>query len=204
MKSIFNFIIKPKVNRYNNIKKIDNKELILNTEIFSHQYVSRVGVVLETPTAYKTNIKVGDEVIVHHNVFRRWHNQNDEEKNSRNYFEEDKYFVYIDQIFAYKANNKWEALDGYCFVKPIEKIESSIIKNNEKERPLIGVLKYLNNNLKKTGLKQNDLVGFTPESEYEFVIEKEKLYRILTKDITIKYEYQGDEKEYNPSWAKSG
>ena len=201
MKSIFNFIIKPKVNRYNNIKKIDNKELILNTEIFSHQYVSRVGVVLETPTAYKTNIKVGDEVIVHHNVFRRWHNQNDEEKNSRNYFEEDKYFVYIDQIFAYKANNKWEALDGYCFVKPIEKIESSIIKNNEKERPLIGVLKYLNNNLKKTGLKQNDLVGFTPESEYEFVIEKEKLYRILTKDITIKYEYQGDEKEYNPSWA---
>ena len=200
MKSIFNFIIKPKVNRYNNIKKIDNKELILNTEIFSHQYVSRVGVVLETPTAYKTNIKVGDEVIVHHNVFRRWHNQNDEEKNSRNYFEEDKYFVYIDQIFAYKANNKWEALDGYCFVKPIEKIESSIIKNNEKERPLIGVLKYLNNNLKKTGLKQNDLVGFTPESEYEFVIEKEKLYRILTKDITIKYEYQGDEKEYNPSW----
>ena len=201
MKSIFNFIIKPKVNRYDNIKKIDNKELILNTEIFSHQYVSRVGVVLETPTAYKTNIKVGDEVIVHHNVFRRWHNQNDEEKNSRNYFEEDKYFVYIDQIFAYKANNKWEALDGYCFVKPIEKIESSIIKNNEKERPLIGVLKYLNNNLKKTGLKQNDLVGFTPESEYEFVIEKEKLYRILTKDITIKYEYQGDEKEYNPSWA---
>jgi hypothetical protein len=201
VKSIFNFIIKPKVNRYNNIKKIDNKELILNTEIFSHQYVSRVGVVLETPTAYKTNIKVGDEVIVHHNVFRRWHNQNDEEKNSRNYFEEDKYFVYIDQIFAYKANNKWEALDGYCFVKPIEKIESSIIKNNEKERPLIGVLKYLNNNLKKTGLKQNDLVGFTPESEYEFVIEKEKLYRILTKDITIKYEYQGDEKEYNPSWA---
>jgi hypothetical protein len=201
VKSIFNFIIKPKVNRYDNIKKIDNKELILNTEIFSHQYVSRVGVVLETPTAYKTNIKVGDEVIVHHNVFRRWHNQNDEEKNSRNYFEEDKYFVYIDQIFAYKANNKWEALDGYCFVKPIEKIESSIIKNNEKERPLIGVLKYLNNNLKKTGLKQNDLVGFTPESEYEFVIEKEKLYRILTKDITIKYEYQGDEKEYNPSWA---
>jgi len=200
VKSIFNFIIKPKVNRYDNIKKIDNKELILNTEIFSHQYVSRVGVVLETPTAYKTNIKVGDEVIVHHNVFRRWHNQNDEEKNSRNYFEEDKYFVYIDQIFAYKANNKWEALDGYCFVKPIEKIESSIIKNNEKERPLIGVLKYLNNNLKKTGLKQNDLVGFTPESEYEFVIEKEKLYRILTKDITIKYEYQGDEKEYNPSW----
>ena len=201
MKSVFNFIIKPKSNRYDNIKKIDNKELILNTKIFSHQYVSRIGIVLEIPTAYETDINIGDEVIVHHNVFRRWHNQYDEEKNSKNYFEEDKYLVYLDQIFAYKANNKWKALDGYCFVKPIEKIEDSIIEDNEKERPLIGVLKYLNNNLKKMGLKRNDLVGFTPESEYEFVVEKEKLYRILIKDITIKYEYQGDETEYNPSWA---
>jgi len=201
VKSVFNFIIKPKSNRYDNIKKIDNKELILNTKIFSHQYVSRIGIVLEIPTAYETDINIGDEVIVHHNVFRRWHNQYDEEKNSKNYFEEDKYLVYLDQIFAYKANNKWKALDGYCFVKPIEKIEDSIIEDNEKERPLIGVLKYLNNNLKKMGLKRNDLVGFTPESEYEFVVEKEKLYRILIKDITIKYEYQGDETEYNPSWA---
>ena len=183
MKSVFNFIIKPKSNRYDNIKKIDNKELILNTKIFSHQYVSRIGIVLEIPTAYETDINIGDEVIVHHNVFRRWHNQYDEEKNSKNYFEEDKYLVYLDQIFAYKANNKWKALDGYCFVKPIEKIEDSIIEDNEKERPLIGVLKYLNNNLKKMGLKRNDLVGFTPESEYEFVVEKEKLYRILIKEL---------------------
>jgi hypothetical protein len=201
VKSVFNFIIKPKTNRYDNIKKIDNKELILNTEIFSHQYVSRVGIVLEIPTAYKTDISIGDEVVVHHNVFRRWYNQYDEEKNSKNYFEEDKYFVYFDQIFAYKANNKWKALNGYCFIKPIEKIEDFIIKDNEKERPLIGVLKYLDNNLKKIGLKQNDLVGFTPESEYEFVIENERLYRVLINEITIKYEYQGNETEYNPSWA---
>ncbi len=201
MKSVFNFIIKPKTNRYDNIKKIDNKELILNTEIFSHQYVSRVGIVLEIPTAYETDISIGDEVIVHHNVFRRWYNQHDEEKNSRNYFEEDKYFVYLDQIFAYKPNNKWKALNGYCFVKPIKKIEDSIIEDSEKERPLIGILKYLDDNLEKMGLKQNDLVGFTPESEYEFVVENERLYRVLINEITIKYEYQGNETEYNPSWA---
>ena len=47
MQGLFDFIVKPKTNRYDNIKKIDNKELILNTEIFSHQYVSRVGIVLE-------------------------------------------------------------------------------------------------------------------------------------------------------------
>jgi hypothetical protein len=39
--------------------------------------------------------------------------------------------------------------------------------------------------------------------EYEFIINKQKLYRIPTNQITIKYEYQGNEEEYNPSWAQS-
>ena len=49
----------------------------------------------------------------------------------------------------------------------------------------------------------NELIGFTPNSEYEFIVDGERLYRVLSKFITIKYEYQGDEKEYNPSWAQS-
>ena len=49
----------------------------------------------------------------------------------------------------------------------------------------------------------NDLVGFTPNSEYEFIINEERLYRVMNKFITIKYEYQGNEEEYNPSWAQS-
>ena len=48
-----------------------------------------------------------------------------------------------------------------------------------------------------------DLVGFETFGHYEFIIDKERLYRVMTKFITIKYEYQGDEKEYNPSWAES-
>ena len=43
-------------------------------------------------------------------------------------------------------------------------------------------------------------MGFTPDSEYEFIIDDERLYRVLTKEITIKYEYKGQEEEYNPSW----
>ena len=30
-----------------------------------------------------------------------------------------------------------------------------------------------------------------------------RLYRVMTQFITIKYEYQGNEEEYNPSWAQS-
>ena len=34
------FIIEPIGNRYNNSVRVDEKELILNTEVFNHQYVN--------------------------------------------------------------------------------------------------------------------------------------------------------------------
>jgi hypothetical protein len=197
MRGIYNFIIKPKGNRYNNIKNIDDKELILNTEIFNHQYVNREAIVLQTPIINKTQIKKGDSIIVHHNVFRRWHNVKGVEKNSRSWIKKNQYTVFQDQIFAYKRNKNWKSLEGYCFVKPIKSIDKFSIK---KERPLIGIIKYTDNTIKD--IKQNDLVGFTPHSEYEFIIDGERLYRVLTNSISIKYEYQGDEEEYNPSWAQ--
>jgi len=169
----------------------------LNTEISDHRYVSRVGIVLAIPKHQETEIQVGDEVIVHHNVFRRFYDVYGVEKNSRSYYKENKYFVKSDQIFLYKRNNLWRAPEGYCFVKPIE--SNSILL--EKEIPLRGVIKYIDKNLKD--INKNDLVGFTPSSEYEFVVDGERLYRVLTNSISIKYERQGNEKEYNPSWTAS-
>ena len=49
MKSIYDFIISPKKSRYNNSKKVGDKTLILNTEIYNHQYVSRKAIVKSTP-----------------------------------------------------------------------------------------------------------------------------------------------------------
>jgi co-chaperonin GroES (HSP10) len=60
-------------------------------------------------------------------------------------------------------------------------------------------MKYTDKDL--PNIKNGDLVGFTPYSEYEFIIDGERLYRVLTNQISIKYEYQGNEKEYNPSWT---
>ena len=74
MKSVYNFVVKPKGERYNNKKKVGNSELILNTEMFNHQYVNREAIVISTPIAGYTEIQAGDTVIVHHNVFRRWQN----------------------------------------------------------------------------------------------------------------------------------
>ena len=198
MRSIYDFIITPKKSRYNNTKTIGDKELIVNTEIFNHQYVSREAIVKHIPIAVETKIQPGDEVIVHHNVFRRWHNMQGKEQNSKSYINENTYAVKEDQVYAYKRNNKWRALKGYCFVKPIKSHDKFGI---DKEQPLMGIMKYIDPDLKNLNI--GDLVGFIPSSEFEFIINGERLYRVLTNSISIKYEYQGDEEEYNPSWTQS-
>jgi len=191
MNAYKDFIIEPIGSRYNNSVRVDDKELILNTEMFNHQYINRYAKIIATPLLFQSPVKVGDEVIVHHNIFRRWHDMKGREKNSRSYWKENKYIISEDQIYLY--NDK--AMPGFSFVKPLKATNKF---NTETERPLIGVVKYSDGNF-----NINSLVGFTPNSEYEFIINGERLYRVMNKFITIKYEYQGDEEEYNPSWAKS-
>ena len=48
--------------------------------------------------------------------------------------------------------------------------------------------------------KVNEKIGFTPDSEYEFIIEGERLYRVINNEISIRYGYKEKEREYNPSW----
>ena len=195
MKSVHNFVVTPKGERYNNTKKVGDSELILNTEIFNHQYVNREATVISTPIVGNTDIKAGDTVVVHHNVFRRWHDVKGVERNSKSYFDESTYFINKDQIFLYKRSDKWIAPKGYCFIAPLKAVNQF---NIESEKPLQGIVKYSDGTV-----KIDDLVGFTPNSEYEFIVDGERLYRVLSNFITIKYEYQGNEEEYNPSWAKS-
>ena len=196
MKGIYNFIIEPKGERYNNTKKVGDSELILNTEIFNHHYINREAIVVSTPIINDTDIKTGDTVIVHHNVFRRWHNVKGIEKNSASYFKDNKYIVSKDQIFAYKRDGDLKCLDGYCFVTPLK--ETHCLYSDSQSERLMGVVKHSDKNINK-----GDLVGFLPIDRYEFMVNGERLYRIKSNDITIKYEYQGNEKEYNPSWAES-
>ena len=196
MKSVYNFVVTPKGDRNNNKKKVKGGgELILNTEIYNHQYVNREAIVISKPIVGETDIKAGDTVIVHHNVFRRWHNVKGVEKNSRSYFNESTYMITPNQIFLYKRDDKWNCPKGYCFIMPLKAIDQF---NIESEKPLQGIVKYSDGTV-----KVNDLVGFRPSSEYEFVIDGERLYRVLSNFITIKYEYQGDEETYNPSWTQS-
>ena len=195
MKSVHNYVVTPKGDRYNNTKEIEGGSLILNTEIYNHQFVNREATVISTPIAGHTDIQAQDTVLVHHNVFRRWNDVKGREKNSRSFFNESTYFIAPYQIFLYKRHNEWIAPNGYCFVMPLKTVDQL---NMESEVPLRGIVKYSDNTV-----DVGDLVGFRPSSEYEFIIDGQRLYRVLSNFITIKYEYQGDEEEYNPSWAQS-
>ena len=195
MKSVYNFVVTPKGERYNNKKKVGDSELILNTDIYRHEFTNREAIVVSIPIIGDTDIKAGDTVIVHHNVFRRWHNVKGIEKNSRSYFNESTYLITQDQIFLYKRNGEWNAPKGFCFVKPLKAIDQF---NVESEKPLQGIVKYSDGTV-----EVNELVGFRPSSQYEFIVDGERLYRVLSNFITIKYEYQGNEEAYNPSWTQS-
>ena len=200
MNSVYEFIIKPVGNRYSNELTVGDKKLIVNSSISNHKFVNREAEIVALPLAFKTKLKVGDRVIVHHNLFRRYYNMKGKEVNSSKHFKDDLYFCQLDQIYLYKKIYKWHAFADRCFAMPI--------KNNndlelDKEQKLIGILKYGNKSLEAKGINEGDTVGFTPNSEFEFIVNDQRLYCMKSNDIVIKYEHQGDEKEYNPSWAKS-
>ena len=192
MKAYKDFIVSPIGERYNNSTKVGDKQLILNTEVYNHHYVNRLAKVIATPLLFSSPINVGDEVIVHHNVFRRWHDVKGREKNSRSYLEEDKYLISEDQLYLYKKDN-WIAMPGFSFIKPLKNTDKY---TNEEEQQLVGVIKYSDGTFNK-----DELVGYVPRTQCEDFINGERLYRVMNKFITIKYEYQGNEEEYNPSWA---
>ena len=200
MNSLFNFIVEPCGQRYNNTIKVGDTSLIINTKLDSYKSVNNIGKVISVPLAYKTKVKPGDLVMIHHNVFRRFYDIRGNEKNSKSYFKDNLYFVQLDQIYLYKRSDKWKAFGDRCFIAPLKNYDEI---NTSLEQSLIGILKYGNSSLEVLGITEGDVVGYTPYGEYDFIVDDKRLYCMKSNDIVIKYERQGNEKEYNPSWAAS-
>ena len=72
MNSPYDYIVTPVEQRYDNVKKIGDRSLILNSQIESFKSVSKLAKVVNIPLAYNLDIKIGDLVYIHHNVFRRF------------------------------------------------------------------------------------------------------------------------------------
>ncbi len=200
MKSLYDFIVEPLGDKYSNTINVDGKSLVLNTKIESFKFVNRLAKVIKTPLAFNLDIKAGDIVVIHQNVFRTFYDMKGKKKKSRSFFKDNLYFCSIDQIYLYKNSNGWNSFGDRCFIKPIKSKDDLTL---DKEASLIGILKYGNSSLNKLKINPGDLVGYTPNGEWEFLVEKERLYCMKSNDIVIKYEHEGNEVEYNPSWANS-
>ena len=200
MRSLYDFIVEPVGDAYENEIEIENVKIILNTKIESFKFVNNVAKVIKTPLAFKTSIKVGDTILIHHNVFRTFYDMKGVKKKSRSYFKNNQYFCALDQVYLYKSNSKWTSINDRCFIKPL-KSESNF--KVDKEQSLIGILKIGNSSLEALGIHEGDTVGYTPYGEYDFVVDKKRLYCMKSNDIVIKYGNKENQTEYNPSWANS-
>ena len=110
--------------------------------------------------------------------------------------QKDMYFCAPDQIYMYNGR----CFNNYCFIKPLE--DNHYLKTS-KEKPNVGIVRYSNKALEALKITPGTLITFTPDSEFEFIIDGERLYCMKSNNIALTHENKGDEKEYNPSWAKS-
>lgn len=186
MRSPFYFIVKPmNGKRYDNTKDIGGVDLIVSTSEEDHKFSNRYAEVIELPLGYKGPIQQGDTLLVHHNAFKFYNDMKGRQKSGKSFFKDDLFFIETEQFYLYKNKGKWKTYDRYCFVKPVPTTESYIKKPFSNE-PLMGIMKYPNEYLLSRGIRSGDMVCFTPDSEYEFIVDEETLYRIYDHQITIK------------------
>ena len=200
MRSVYDFIIKPVGKRYDNEVKVGEHTLITNSSIESFKHVNNIAEVVETPVAFATSIRKGDLIIVHHNVFRVFYDMKGIKKNSRSFLKDNLFFCAVDQVYLYKRKDTWKSFGDRCFVAPIKNKD---LLSTDKVADLIGILKIGNSSLEESGINPGDIVGFTPNSEWEFVVDNQIMYCMKSNDIVIKYGLDRNEEEYNSRWATS-
>ena len=186
MQSPYSFLVKP-VNdrRYDNVSKMGDVDFLISTSEEDHVASNRFAEVLNVPIGYTGEVKIGDTMLVHHNVFKFYNDMKGRRKSGKSFFKEDLFFVDNDQFYLYKQDGKWHSHDRFCFVKPVDTLDSFIDKACKYE-PLMGDVVYPNEYLKSQGINKGDRIYFTPDSEYEFTVDGETLYRVFDHQVTMK------------------
>jgi hypothetical protein len=158
----------------------------MSSSMEDHTVTNRYGLVKALPMYYTGNIEVGDTVIVHHNVFRIYYDMKGREKSSWNHLVDDLFIIEEDQLYLYRKNDdcEWQAPNPFCFIKPIANDnKGELIQKLGHDKELWGIVKYTDSFMPE--FKIGDTVSFTPDSEYEFKIDDERLFRMRYKNICL-------------------
>lgn len=167
---------------YNNTED----KIIINDSIENVENINREAKVISAPSF--TILKSGDKIIAHHNIFRKKYNTDGHQINSNFWIEDNKYFVPLTEIFMYNRDSEWKAISPFCFIKPIKMNQSDLgfnlsdntYKGNIKN---IGIVEYSNPDLEQINIIKGTKVLFSKNSEYEFKIDNQIYYKMITKDI---------------------
>jgi hypothetical protein len=177
MRSPFKFIISP-INNEQYVNQIGG--LIVNTSIEEAEDVQRIGEVISIPFGYKGFIKIGDLVVVQHNVFRITFNDQGVPMQSDNHILDNKFGVTADIIYMVIRNGEKMSSDNYIFVEPIVEDDFWTGKNTLKNE---GIARYINPKIESQGVSKGSRISFGNYGNYLFEIFGEKLYMIRNKKI---------------------
>jgi hypothetical protein len=175
LQSPFKVGIKPKDGtQYINTLESGNSDLTINTSIENAEDIQRIGVVVSLPIFHDNTLQIGDEVVVHHNVFRITYNDKGIPMNSNFHLMNDLFFVDKDMIYLYIRNGEIFAYGDAVFLKPFTeetKWEGEKIVKHQ------AIVKYTNDKLKKLGVPIGTKICHRKNIEYIFKIFGEELYK---------------------------
>ena len=170
---------------YNN----SDNGLITNVTIDSVEHINREVTVVSSPDY--TKIKEGYRVIIHHNILRESYDNRGVHTYGEYHIEGDLYYVPLTEVLMYKEQGgEWRSLDPYCFLKPVDLVEDSLLvgfKDEHKGREHnIATLYSPNEATKDLGIKVGDRLALKPYCEHEFTVDGVLLYKVNYKDILMK------------------
>lgn len=201
MQGINEFIIEIKEPLKKEVE-LGSKKILVDPTYDQTKYSNRIGKVVSTPLGLDTPIKAGDEVVIVHTVLMT---QIYNEKRQESTFLIDKergyYRLANELIVLFRSNpeEKWRCNDIQLMVKPIKvekkdfKVGKILLPENFHNTDVecnthgfvkqYGIIKYMNDDLAKLGVKEGDKVFFSDVGDYEFNLEGEILYCMDNRDV---------------------
>ena len=192
---------------YDDTIELNGKEMFLDIKFDPYKFARQYGIIHSTPAGLPKgldfDVKKGDKIYFHHLVTgsvgavtmdQKFENESNQDFKSLNLVtwvdEENIYRVHWQQIYARVRKGKLKMLHHWNFVKQVTEDEESIktksgifIKPEVDDITLHGVIVYMNDWLKKQGVKIGDEVVFSENSEYDMTIEDKRLLRMRNEDI---------------------
>ena len=185
MRSPTDFLVKAiDGKRYANTKNIGGIDILISTSDEDYTVSNRFAEVISTPLYYNGPIKIGDTLLVHHNVFKFYNDVHGEQRSGKSYFKEDMFLIDDMQYYMYFNGDKWQAVGRYNFIEPFPPKDSYLHKAIEEE-PLQGIMRYPSDKMRAYGVKEGDVMVYRPNLAAEYKVNDVKLYRLYDEHLTV-------------------